>query len=149
VALCSKRHLQRLLIITSTNHAHHNIASPDTNIPPPYVMLSKTFVIALVTASASAAALPSTPTPWLWHVTGATSTCTAATCRYSFNVSAPAGPSGEPGFTATGCFGNSVQGDYKSCATVGIDVPGDVLAQEFNAGIDIGAALSVRFKFTQ
>jgi hypothetical protein len=112
-------------------------------------MFCKTFVIALFTASASAAAVPSPPGSWLWHLTGATSTCTAATCRYSFNVSAPAGPSGEPAFTATGCFGNSVQGDYKSCATVGLDVAGDVLAQEFNAGIDIGAALSVRVKFTQ
>jgi hypothetical protein len=112
-------------------------------------MFSKTFAIALLTASASAAALPAAPEPWLWHLTGATSTCTAATCRYNFDVSAPAGPSGEPAFTATGCFGNSVQGDYKSCGTVGIDVPGDVLAQEFNAGIDIGAALSVKVKFTQ
>jgi hypothetical protein len=114
-----------------------------------YTMFSKTVIFAFLAASASAAALPSTPTPWLWHLTGATSTCTAATCRYSFDVSAPEGPSGQPPFTATGCFGTSVQGEYKSCAFVGVDVPGDVLSQEFNAGIDIGASLSVRYKFTE
>jgi hypothetical protein len=112
-------------------------------------MCSKISLLALLAASASAAAVPSTSAPRLWHVTGATSVCTAATCRYGFNVSAPAGPSGEPPFTATGCYGTSVQGDYKSCATVSVDVPGDVLAQEFNAGIDIGAILSVRYTFEQ
>lgn len=112
-------------------------------------MCSKTVIVAILAASASAAALPSTSGPWLWHLTRATSTCTAATCRYDFDVSAPFGPSGEPGFTATGCFGTSVQGEYKSCATVGVDVPGDVLAQEFNHGIDTDAGLSVRYTFTQ
>jgi hypothetical protein len=114
-----------------------------------YNMSLKTAIFALFTASATAAAIPSDSAPWLWHLTGATSTCTAATCRYSFDVSAPAGPAGEPPFTATGCFGTSVQGDYKSCSVVGVDVPGDVLSQEFNAGIDIGAALSVRYTFAQ
>jgi hypothetical protein len=112
-------------------------------------MLSRISLIALLAASASAAAIPANSAPWLWHLTGTTSVCTAATCRYSFDVSAPAGPSGEPPFTGTGCYGTSVQGDYKSCATVGVDVPGDVLAQEFNAGIDIGAILSVRYTFEQ
>jgi hypothetical protein len=112
-------------------------------------MFSKTALIALFAATASAAALPFQSAPWVWHVTGATSTCTAATCRYSFDVSAPAGPAGEPGFTATGCYGTSVQGDFKSCATVGVDVPGDVLAQELNQGIDIGAIMKVRYTFEQ
>jgi hypothetical protein len=112
-------------------------------------MFSKISILAILASSASAAAVPATSYPWQWHLTGATSVCTAATCRYSFDVSAPAGPSGEPPFTATGCYGTSVQGDYKSCATVGVDVPGDVLAQEFNHGIDIGASLSVRYTFEQ
>lgn len=112
-------------------------------------MFSKTALIALLAATVSAAALPSQSTPWVWHVTGATSTCTAATCRYSFDMSAPAGPAGEPGFTATGCYGTSVQGDFKSCATVGVDVPGDVLAEELNQGIDIGAIMKVRYTFEQ
>jgi hypothetical protein len=112
-------------------------------------MFTKTSAIALLTASASAAVIPANAASWLWHLTGATSTCTAATCRYGFNVSAPAGPAGEPGFDATGCIGTSVQGEYKSCSVVGLDVPGDVLSQEFNAGIDIGASLSVRYTFEQ
>ncbi|KAH7073780.1 hypothetical protein BKA63DRAFT_40506 [Paraphoma chrysanthemicola] len=112
-------------------------------------MFMKTATLAFLAASASAAAIPATTAPWLWHLTGATSVCTAATCRYGFNVSAPAGPNGEPSFDATGCSGTSVQGDYKSCSVVGLDVPGDVLSQEFNAGIDIGASLSVRYTFVQ
>jgi hypothetical protein len=112
-------------------------------------MFTKISALAFLATSVSAAAVPSNSGPWLWHLTGATSTCTAATCRYGFNVSAPAGPAGEPPFTATGCIGTSVQGDYKSCSVVGVDVPGDVLSQEFNYGIDIGASLSVRYTFEQ
>jgi hypothetical protein len=112
-------------------------------------MFSKISILAILAASASAAAAPTNAAPWQWHLTGATSICTAATCRYSFDVSAPSGPSGQPPFTATGCYGTSVQGDFKSCATVGVDVPGDVLAQEFNQGIDIGSLLSVRYTFEQ
>ncbi|KAF2826114.1 hypothetical protein CC86DRAFT_292442 [Ophiobolus disseminans] len=110
-------------------------------------MFTKVSALAFLAASASAAAIPSEAAPWLWHLTGATSICTAATCRYGFNISAPAGPAGEPSFTATGCIGTSVQGVYKSCAVVGLDVPGDVLSQEFNHGVDIGAGLSVRYTF--
>ncbi|KAF2025287.1 hypothetical protein EK21DRAFT_104033 [Setomelanomma holmii] len=112
-------------------------------------MFTKFSTLALIVAGVSAAAISTNSAPWLWHLTGATSTCTAATCRYDFNVSAPAGPVGQPGFNATGCIGTSVQGDYKSCSVVGLDVPGDVLSQEFNAGIDIGASLSVRYIFEQ
>lgn len=113
-------------------------------------MLSRTAILALFTATASAAAIPSESTPWLWHVTGATSACTgASSCQYSFSVSAPAGPSGEPSFDATGCFGTSVQGGFKSCSIVGVDVPGDVLAQEINHGVDKDADIEVRFTFEQ
>ncbi|KAH8701199.1 hypothetical protein GQ44DRAFT_632386 [Phaeosphaeriaceae sp. PMI808] len=112
-------------------------------------MYSKIATLTLLVASASAAAVPANSTPWLWHLTGVTSTCTAATCRYSFNVSAPAGPGGEPPFDATGCIGTSVQGDFKSCAIVGVDVPGDVLSNEMNSGIDIGAVIKVQYTFTQ
>jgi hypothetical protein len=134
---------------TLPTDSHFN-SLPPTNLKQrssTAIMLSTISLVALLTASASAAAVPTTSAPWLWHLTGATSVCTAATCHYSFDVSAPVGPAGEPSFTATGCYGTSVQGDYKSCATVGMDVPGDVLAQEFNHGIDIGAALSVRYTF--
>ena len=110
-------------------------------------MFTKISALALLATSASAAAITSESATWLWHVTGATSTCTAATCRYGFDVSASAGPDGEPSFTATGCTGTSVQNGYKSCSVVGMDVPGDVLSQEFNAGIDVGAIVSVRYTF--
>ena len=109
-------------------------------------MFAKASAVVLFAASASAAALPD---QYVWHLTGVTSTCTAATCRYGFDVSGPAGPSGQPPFDATGCIGNSVQGGYKSCSVVGMDVPGDALSQEFNAGIDIGASISVRYTFEQ
>lgn len=112
-------------------------------------MFFKASAIAFIAASASAVAIPTTSGPWLWHLKGVTSTCTAATCRYGFDVSGPVGPNGEPSFDATGCVGTSVQGEYKSCSTVGLDVPGDVLSQEFNAGIDIGASISVRYTFEQ
>lgn len=110
-------------------------------------MFSKITSLALITA-ASAAALPSSA-PWTWQVTDFSSVCTAATCRYSFNVSAPAGPSGQPAFDAEFCSGTSVQGGFKSCGVVGVDVPGDVQTQEFNQGFDIGAIISVRYSFKQ
>jgi hypothetical protein len=111
-------------------------------------MFSKITSLALLTASASAAALPSSA-PWTWQVTDFSSVCTAATCRYSFNVSAPAGPSGQPAFDAKFCSGTSVQGGFKSCGVVGVDVPGDVQTQEYNQGIDIGSIISVKYSFTQ
>ena len=114
-------------------------------------MLSKLSPLLLIAATAStAAAVPQPITPraaWVWSVRGFTSTCTAATCRYDFNISGPVGPRDEPSFDATGCIGTSVQGEYKSCSVVGIDVPGDVQVQEFNSGRDIGAIISVRYTF--
>ncbi|KAH9883081.1 hypothetical protein J1614_000451 [Plenodomus biglobosus] len=111
-------------------------------------MLSKTSSLALLAVGALAAPASSNA-PWTWQVQGFSSTCTAATCRYSFNISGPAGSSDQPAFTASGCTGTSVQGEYKSCSVVGVDVPGDVTAQEFNQGIDIGAIISVQYTFTQ
>jgi hypothetical protein len=111
-------------------------------------MLSK--VTALTFLAAGALAAPtSCDAPWTWNVQDFSSVCTAATCRYSFNVSAPAGPSSQPSFDASFCSGTSVQGGYKSCGVVGLDVPGDVQTQEFNHGIDIGASVSVQYTFTQ
>jgi hypothetical protein len=115
-------------------------------------MFSKSPIIALLAATISAAAIPSDSTAgdWVWHVTSATSACTgASSCQYSFSVSAPTGPSGQPSFDATGCFGTSVQGGFKSCSVVGVDVPGDVLAQEINHGVDKDAEIDVRFTFEQ
>ncbi|KAL1796121.1 hypothetical protein ACET3X_006345 [Alternaria dauci] len=100
--------------------------------------------LALLATGASAAAIP-----WTWDVTGFSSICSAAICRYSFNVSAPTGPSGQPSFDASFCSGTSVQGGYKACSVVGVDVPANVQTQEFNQGFDIGAIVSVRYTFTQ
>lgn len=111
-------------------------------------MFSKIAPLALLATSAAAAAVPRS-IDWTWQVTDFSSVCTAATCYYSFNVAAPTGPSGQHSFDAKYCSGNSFQGDYKSCGEVGVDVPGDVLAQEFNQGIDVGAIVSVRFTFTE
>jgi hypothetical protein len=113
----------------------------------PSTMLSKISTLAFL--ASSAAALPTDSAPWVWSVKNYTSVCSAATCRYGFNVSAPIGPSGQPSFDATGCIGTSVQGDYKSCFAVGINAPGDVLSEQFNAGIDVGANVSVRVVFEQ
>lgn len=113
-------------------------------------MFSKLSVFTILSATASvvsagACELP----PWTWQIHGFSSVCTAATCRYSFNVSAPIGPTGQPSFDASGCVGTSVQGGFKPCSTIGIDVPGDVQTQEFNHGIDIGASVSVQYTFQQ
>jgi hypothetical protein len=113
----------------------------------PSTMFSKISTLALI--AASAVALPTDTAPWVWSVKNYTSVCSAATCRYGFNVSAPAGPSGQPSFDATGCIGTSVQGDYKSCIAVGIASPGDVLSEQFNGGINVGANVSVRVVFEQ
>ncbi|KAF1844796.1 uncharacterized protein K460DRAFT_98885 [Cucurbitaria berberidis CBS 394.84] len=114
-------------------------------------MLSKISALALLAASVSAApaGFCQAPAPWTWEIHGFSSVCTAATCRYSFNVSGPPGPSGQPSFDASGCAGTSVQSGFKSCSQVRVDVPGDVQAQEFNHGIDIGASISVQYTFEQ
>jgi hypothetical protein len=109
-------------------------------------MFAKVSILSIFAASASAAAVPD---QYIWHLTGVTSVCTAATCRYGFNVTGATGPLSQPGFYASGCIGTSVQGGYKSCSVVGMDVPGDVLTQEFNKGIDVGASISVRYTFDQ
>ncbi|KAI4941717.1 hypothetical protein J4E91_010591 [Alternaria rosae] len=111
-------------------------------------MLSKITALALLATSASAAVLPRSA-DWTWDVVAFSSVCTASACRYSFNVSASAGPSGQPAFDAEFCSGTSLQGGYKSCGAVGIDVPGDVQTQEFNRGSDVGATVSVQYTFTQ
>ncbi|OWY55925.1 hypothetical protein AALT_g11252 [Alternaria alternata] len=107
-------------------------------------MRSSISALALLASSASAAAIP-----WIWDVTSFSSICSAATCRYSFNVSAPTGPSGQPSFDASFCSGTSVQGGYKACGVVGVNVPADVQTREFNQGIDIGAIVSVQYAFTE
>ncbi|KAG9194924.1 hypothetical protein G6011_00044 [Alternaria panax] len=73
--------------------------------------------LALLATSASATVIP-----WTWSVTSFSSVCSAATCRYSFDLSAPTGPSGQPLFDAKFCSGTSVQGGYKPCGVVGIAV---------------------------
>lgn len=112
-------------------------------------MFSKTSLATLFAGSVAAAAVPSAAPQYSWSVQGFSSTCTAATCRYSFNVSGDLGPAGQPAFDATGCYGTSVQGEYKPCSTVGMDAPGKVEAQEFNSGRDIGAIISVQYTFEQ
>ncbi|KAF2789490.1 hypothetical protein K505DRAFT_253255 [Melanomma pulvis-pyrius CBS 109.77] len=114
-------------------------------------MLSK--LSTLILLSAAVAAVPARTVeqtiPWTWDVSQFTSTCTAATCRYDFNVSGAIGPDGQPSFNAYGCIGTSAHGEYKGCSTVGLDVLGNVLAQEFNSGRDIGAIISVQYTFLQ
>ncbi|KAF2194570.1 hypothetical protein K469DRAFT_617145 [Zopfia rhizophila CBS 207.26] len=114
-------------------------------------MLSKISAFALLAATAAAvpAGANSRSAQYSWDVQGFTSTCTAATCRYDFNISGQTGPAGQPSFDATGCIGTSVQGEYKACSKVGIDVPGNVEVQEFNSGRDIGAIISVKYSFEQ
>lgn len=114
-------------------------------------MLSKLSLLILLSAAAAAAPASTVEQTalWTWNVTRFTSTCTAATCRYDFNVSGAVGPDSQPSFDAYGCIGTSVQGEYKGCSTVGLDVPGNVLAQEFNSGRDVGAIISVQYTFLQ
>ena len=107
-------------------------------------MRSSIAALALLASGASAAAVP-----WIWDVTSFSSICSAATCRYSFNVAAPTGPSGQRSFDASFCSGASVQGGYKACGVVGVDVPADVQTRDFNRGIDVGAIVSVRCAFTE
>jgi hypothetical protein len=114
-------------------------------------MLSNITPLFLVAAAAFVTASPTPVGPvtdgWAWDVTRFTSTCTAATCRYDFNISGPVGPGGQPSFDAYGCDGTSVQGDYKGCSTVGLDVPGNVLAREYSLGMHGSAIISVQYTF--
>ncbi|KAI4604984.1 hypothetical protein J4E80_010815 [Alternaria sp. BMP 0032] len=103
-------------------------------------MLSNITALILLATGASAATLPRSA-DWTWSVTDFSSVCSASACRYSFNVTAPTGPSGQPAFNAEFCSGTSLQ--------VGIDVPGDVQTQEFNRGSDVGTTVSVQYTFMQ
>jgi hypothetical protein len=96
-------------------------------------MLSKTIALALLSTATSAFPAPA-ESVYSWSVTKFTTHCSAATCFYGLNVSGPTGPSGEPSFTATGCTGQYPDDhDFKSCAVVGIDLPGDVQVLEQGA----------------
>lgn len=107
-------------------------------------MRSNISALALLASGASAAVVP-----WIWDVTSFSSICSAATCRYSFNVSAPTGPSGQPSFDASFCSGTIVQGGYKSRDVVAVDVLANLQSQDPNQGIDIGAIISVQYTFTE
>jgi hypothetical protein len=111
-------------------------------------MLSKptTLMMLAATAFTASASIDATANDYVFSVTGFTSVCTASTCYYGFNVSAPAGPEGAPAFTATGCGRSSVD-PFKSCATVGIDTPGDVEVMEANLGRDVGANVFVKLSW--
>jgi hypothetical protein len=130
--------------LNNTNRTRKQPSHPTSQISNMLFKIT-TFVLA---TSVSAAVLPRSA-DWTWDVTSFSSVCTASACRYSFNVSAPAGPSGQPPFDAKFCSGTSLQGGYKSCGVVGLDVPGDVQTQEFNRGTDVGATISVQYTFTQ
>jgi hypothetical protein len=114
-------------------------------------MLTKALTISLLAAIlVTKPPLPSNRRPWIWHLTRVTSTCSAAACRYDFNISAPTGPDNEPSFASIGCIGtSSVQGDYKSCVGLDIEGPGEVFSQEVNAGNGVGARIYVRYVFEQ
>jgi hypothetical protein len=60
-------------------------------------MLTKALTISLLAAVSVAGDL-SAPNcrPWKWHLTRVTSTCSTATCRYDFNISALRGQDNEP-----------------------------------------------------
>lgn len=135
------------------HHFHHILSAHYRSFYPSIIILSITMfskiaALNLLVLSASATALPAESQLYKWAVHGFASTCTAATCRYTFNVSGSTGPSNQPAFDAS-CYGNSVQGGFKSCAIVGIDAPGDVQTQEENFGTDIGAVISVQYTFEQ
>jgi hypothetical protein len=110
-------------------------------------MFTKASALALL--AATAAAIPAaidTRGEYAWEVKSFTSTCTAATCRYDFSISGPADAT-HPSFDASGCNGATGQNGYKPCSTLGIDVPGDVVTQEFNTPGGDNAIISVQFSF--
>ncbi|KAF2499035.1 hypothetical protein BU16DRAFT_523633 [Lophium mytilinum] len=98
-------------------------------------MLSKTILLSLAALATSALASPTVRTDsYYWTVERFTSTCTAATCRYDFNVTGAYGPLSQPSFDAYGCDGETGPGTFEPCATLGIDVPGSVKTKELNLG---------------
>lgn len=113
-------------------------------------MFIKSSAAALVT-TALALSAPETPADtYFWTVTGFQSTCTAATCYYGLNVTGETGPQGQPAFVATGCSGNSLPAEFRSCETIkGLTVLGTVETKEEDLGIDTGANVFVKFTFTQ
>lgn len=131
-------------------HTEHSsplaVTYPTTS---PKIMLSKLSLALLATTAAAIPTALDARAPYAWDVRGFTSTCTAATCRYDFNVSGPAGPNKQPSFDAYGCEGTSVQGEYKPCTILGIDVPGNVKTQEFGSDRDAAAIISVQYTFEQ
>ncbi|ORX95939.1 hypothetical protein BCR34DRAFT_525252 [Clohesyomyces aquaticus] len=114
-------------------------------------MFSKLSALTVLATAATAIAAPAAAATdkYQWLVTGYTNTCTAATCYYGFNVSGETGPRGQPAFDATGCSGNTIPTTLKSCAVVGLDLPGDVETSEENLGIDVGANVFVKLSFHQ
>ncbi|KAF2113133.1 hypothetical protein BDV96DRAFT_689303 [Lophiotrema nucula] len=110
-------------------------------------MVSKISVVALLAVAALAVPAPSTSSDrYVWTVSGYINVCTAATCYYVFNVTGEAGPSGAPSFDASGCSGNSLQYAFKSCATLGIDVPGDVTTDEKSLGNRANVFVKLAYK---
>lgn len=101
---------------------------------------------AVLSAPASAAESSNSPKPYVWMISGFTSQCTPSECRYGFNVSAEAGPNGEPAFDDIGCIGNSLQGDFKPCSQIGIDLPGNVETDEKNLGDKANVFVQLKYK---
>ncbi|KAF2804164.1 uncharacterized protein BDZ99DRAFT_467541, partial [Mytilinidion resinicola] len=111
-------------------------------------MLSKNILLSLAILATSTFAAPTARTDsYYWTVERFTSTCTAATCRYDFNVTGAVGPLNQPSFDAYGCDGESVPGVFEPCATLGIDVLGSVKIKELNLGDK--ANVFVEFSFEQ
>lgn len=127
-------------------------SDPSTETTPSttstFNMLSNNlFLVAAFASSAIATTSCPAPDKYYWTVTGFTSTCTAATCRYDFNVSGATGPLSQPSFDAYGCDGETGASLFEPCATVGSDVPGNVRAKELNLGDR--ANVFVEFSFEQ
>ncbi|KAF2737812.1 hypothetical protein EJ04DRAFT_430350 [Polyplosphaeria fusca] len=111
-------------------------------------MFSKVSAIFALTSVALAIPAPSTPTDkYFWTVHNLSNKCTAATCYYDFNVTAEAGPNSAPSFSAYGCEGTNVQGEFKPCTTLGIDIPGEVTTNEESAIGGTAFNVFVQFKY--
>jgi hypothetical protein len=106
-----------------------------------------TTITSLFALTAAALAAPTPTDEYSWTVHNLSNACSAATCRYDFNVSGEAGPNSAPSFTAIGCEGTNVQGEFKPCTQLGIDLPGEVTTKEESALGGKGVNVFVQFTY--
>jgi hypothetical protein len=112
-------------------------------------MPSKTFVLALFTASCVAALYPNETVPYSWNVQKFNGTCSAAACwAWGFSISGAVRPADQPAFKASDCSIDSRIDGHQRCKSFEAGVPGNVAVQIDGANIN-GGLLTVQYTYQQ